>query len=209
MGSGDEMEDNFDKSYVASLPPMQQDQKVGGQLITKATTLASLGAELPLNGRAKTYLPQERHSRAQESLTRIATLKLPLHITQQLVECIVIPKTCFHVQARAARPLQDIWCERLRRAINVATRMKHRGHSPEIVSALFRRPHRYDPHSAAMYSHITAVLRILRQSRADLGDRLESGRDTCEISKLSSRGEPGHTPLREILAPGTILSGAR
>ena len=41
----------------------------------------------------------------------------PLHLTQQLVECIVIPKTCYHMQAR---PLQEIWCERLRRAINVA-----------------------------------------------------------------------------------------
>ena len=115
-----------------------------------------------MHGRAKTSLPEKRHENAMEALTRIATLRLPLHIAQQLIEVIVIPKTCFHVQAR---PLQDIWCQRLRRTINVATGVRYRGLCNEVVAALFRRPHRYDPRCAAMYSHIVAILITLRTDR--------------------------------------------
>ena len=43
--------------------------------------------------------------------------------------------------------------------------MRHRGHCTDIVAALFRRPHRFDPKSAAMYNHIVAVLRILRNDQ--------------------------------------------
>ena len=176
---------NLKKSSVASIPRIQAQEQVGGVHIQRTDTLTSLGTELPMQGRAKTELPAKRHAKAIDALTRIATLRLPLHIAQQLIESIVIPKTCFHVQAR---PLQDIWCERLRRAINVATRMRHRGHCTDIVAALFRRPHRYDPKSAAMYNHIVAVLRVLR---TDPVMREQWRRLTCMQQPSRPRGPVG------------------
>ena len=147
------------KTTLASIPALQAHEEIGGKMIDKVDTLTSLGTEVPLHGHAKLDLPKKRHQNAMGALTRIAALRLPTHVVQQLVEIVIIPKTCFHVQAR---PLQDYWCERLRRAIHVSVGLRHKGHCYEVIAALFRRAHRYDPKSASVYCHLVSVLRILR-----------------------------------------------
>ena len=136
---------NVKKTTLASIPPLPQHEEIGGKSIVKVDTLTSLGTEVPLHGHAKLDLPKKRHQSAMCALTRVVALRLPTHVIQQLVEIVIIPKTCYHVQAR---PLQDYWCERLRRAIHVAAGLRHKGHCYEVIAALFRRAHRYDPKCA-------------------------------------------------------------
>ena len=215
---------NIKKTTLVSLPRMKEEEMVGGRVITKVDTLQSLGTEIPLHGHARVELPRKRHENASCALSRVAALKLPTHVMQQIVEIVIIPKTCYHVQTR---PLQDYWCERLRRAINAAVGLRHRGHCYEVVASLFRRPHRYDPKSASIYCHLVSVLRILRRQEEALGKwrrihdqiflippsqgvRLEFGRPTCvRLASMNPYLIRSDIEPRIPPAPGMARSGGR
>ena len=150
---------NIEKSVVASYPPANIPIVIDSKEFPRVDTLSILGTQIPLSAQAKVDIHDDRQEKAQRCLDRVGVLRLPLHLTQTLVETVILPKFTYHIQAR---PVPRKLCENMRRSIQQIIRTDSKGHAWECLAVLVRKPHRFDPESSAIYAHIVSVCRALR-----------------------------------------------
>eukprot|EP00971_Amphidinium_carterae_P352885 6492762-Amphidinium_carterae.1 len=138
---------------------------LGDTMITHVDHLRLIGYELY----ARYNLPQiVQHGRLETAIAtcrRLELLDLPIPVVQQMIQRVVALQFCYNMHVK---PVTTKSCKRMKSAIIGATGMRGRAHDWGILSTLMVKSHLYDPFSVSMYTHLTSVLRGIRDCHQSL-----------------------------------------
>eukprot|EP00971_Amphidinium_carterae_P306394 6088802-Amphidinium_carterae.2 len=150
---------NVKKSALVQIPSSNQQLVYESCPLPEPSCVTSLGTEIPLKYRSAGALQRKRIQTTIRTGLRIHSLHLPLPLAQNLVETAMLPQLSHNINATVYTK-KSLQC--VRSIVKRACRMERRAHSFEVCAALLTRPHRYDPESQILYTHIVSLVRSLR-----------------------------------------------
>ena len=130
--------------------------------LAQQNTLKALGVEMPVHCNAPVKLTQKRIEAATSMAHRVALLRLPIPLTQQLIQTIVMPRAVYQIVPRL--PRVDM-LKRLQAGIKQALQLQFRRVSWHAVCACIWKGHHVHPLYAQYYVHARTVCLARRQSR--------------------------------------------